>query len=52
MEKIDNEVLRERSRHLVAIYNEDIEPDLGNEIIQFKTIVKHFSDEEKLSMHS
>ncbi|KAL4090352.1 hypothetical protein QTP88_025209 [Uroleucon formosanum] len=31
---------------------EDLEPDLENEIIQFKTIVKHFSAEEKSSMCS
>jgi hypothetical protein len=51
IEGIDN-ILREKSKQLVAIYSEDLEPDLENEIIQFKTIVKHFSEEEKLSMHS
>ncbi|XP_060845960.1 zinc finger MYM-type protein 1-like [Rhopalosiphum padi] len=52
IEGIDNDILREKSKQLVAIYSEDLEPDLENEIIQFKTIVKHFSEEEKLSMHS
>jgi len=52
MEEIDNDVLHEKSKQLVAIYSEDLEPDLENEIIQFKTIVKHFSELEKLSMHS
>jgi len=52
IEEIDNEILREKSKQLVAIYSEDLEPDLENEIIQFKAIVKHFSAEEKSSMHS
>ena len=52
MEEIDNEILREKSKQLVAIYSEDLESNLENEIIQFKTIVKHFSEEEKLSMHN
>ncbi|KAL4135817.1 hypothetical protein QTP88_007404 [Uroleucon formosanum] len=50
--EIDNEILREKSKQLVVIYSEDLEPDLENEIIQFKTIVKHFSAEEKSSMYS
>jgi hypothetical protein len=52
MEEIDNEILREKSKQLVAIYSEDLELDLENEIIQFKTIVKNFSEDEKLFMHS
>ncbi|KAL4111885.1 hypothetical protein QTP88_015761 [Uroleucon formosanum] len=50
MGEIDNEILREKSKQLVAIYSEYLEPDLENEIIQFKTTVKHFSAEEKSSM--
>lgn len=52
MEGIDNEILREKLKQLVDIYSEDLESDFENEIIQFKRIVKHFSEEEKISMHS
>ncbi|XP_022178150.1 uncharacterized protein LOC111039128 [Myzus persicae] len=50
--EIDNEIVRKKSKQLVAIHSENLEPDLENEIIQFKTIVKNFSAEEKSSMHS
>ncbi|XP_026819360.1 zinc finger MYM-type protein 1-like [Rhopalosiphum maidis] len=39
IEGIDNDILREKSKQLVVIYSEDLEPDLENEIIQFKTIL-------------
>jgi len=47
MEEIDIYVLREKSKRLISIYIEDLEPDLENDIIQFKTIVKYLSEEEK-----
>jgi hypothetical protein len=52
MEGIDNDILQKKSKILINIYSEDLEPDLENEIIQFKTIMKYFSENERLSMHS
>jgi hypothetical protein len=52
MEGFDDDILREKSKQLVNIYSEDLEPDLENEIIQFKTIMNYFPENEKLSMHS
>jgi hypothetical protein len=37
MERIVNDILREKSKQLLAIYSEDLEPNLENDIIQFKT---------------
>lgn len=50
MEEIDCWVLREKSIQLVAIYSADLKPDFENEIIQLKTMMNHFSDEEILTM--
>jgi hypothetical protein len=52
VEGIDDNILREKSKQLVNIYNEDLEPDLVNDIIQFKTIMKYFSKDQKLSIHN
>lgn len=33
-------------------YSKDLEPDIENKIIQFKTISKLFSEDKKLSIHT
>jgi len=39
---------RNQNNYLVTIYSKDLEPDIDNYIIQFKTIMKHFSKKKNI----